>query len=301
MLFLPGAALAQSLPTGGRVTAGSAHIGTASNGSLAITQSSSRAVINWQGFSVGAGNSVTFNQPNASSATLNRVTGAAGSSLAGSINANGKVYLVNPNGIQITSSGAVDAKGGFIASTLGMSDSDFLHGTDRFAGSGNSAAVVNQGNITTGPGGAVALIGSSVANSGTIITPLGKVALGAGQAATLDINGDGFLQVELPSGATDASGKPLVSNSGTISADGGSVELKAATVRDAIRDSVNMSGNIQARSVSGHDGDVVLGGGGGTVVVSGTVDASGAERGGRIDVSGGNVALRGAVLNASGS
>ncbi|MDE1987350.1 MAG: filamentous hemagglutinin N-terminal domain-containing protein [Alphaproteobacteria bacterium] len=301
MLFLPGAALAQSLPTGGRVMAGSAHIGTASNGSLAITQSSSRAVINWQGFSVGAGNSVTFNQPNASSATLNRVTGAAASSLAGSINANGKVYLVNPNGIQITSSGAVDAKGGFIASTLGMSDSDFLHGTDRFAGSGNSAAVVNQGNITTGPGGAVALIGSSVANSGTIITPLGKVALGAGQAATLDINGDGFLQVELPSGATDASGKPLVSNSGTISADGGSVELKAATVRDAIRDSVNMSGNIQARSVSGHDGDVVLGGGGGTVVVSGTVDASGAERGGRIDVSGGNVALRGAVLNASGS
>ena len=298
-LFLPGAALAQSLPAGGHVAAGSVHIGTASNGNLTVTQSSPRAVINWQSFNIGAGNSVLFNQPDVSSAALNRVIGGGASLLAGSIDANGKVYVVNPNGIQITPTGTIDAKGGFIASTLGILDRDFLAGTDKFSGGGN-AAVVNQGTITTGPGGNVALIGGSVANSGTIIAPLGKVGLGAGEAATLDINGDGFLQVAMPSGATDASGKALVSNSGTIAADGGSVELKAAAVRDAIRDAVNMSGSIAAHSVSGHDGDVVLGGGSGNIAVSGTVDVSGAGQGGRIDVSGSNVALQGATLNASG-
>lgn len=299
-LVLPGHAFAQALPSGGHVAAGSATIGRPNNGSLTVNQNSQRAVVNWQSFNVGAGSSVNFNQPNSNAAILNRVTGGSGSNVAGSVTANGKVYLVNPNGIQITPSGTIDAKGGFVASTLNVSNSDFMAGKDKFTGSGASKAVTNQGTITTGEGGSVALIGGSASNEGTITAPLGKVALGAGEAATLDVNGDGFLQVAVPSGATDASGKALVSNSGRIEAAGGTVEMKAAAVRDAIRQAVNMSGVIQARSVSGHDGEVVLGDGSGTTIVSGKVDVSGQVQGGRIDVAGLHVELQGASLDASG-
>ncbi|MFS8050736.1 filamentous hemagglutinin N-terminal domain-containing protein, partial [Rhizobium sp. BR 314] len=93
------AVLAQSLPSGGQVAAGSATIGAPSAGSLTINQTSGSAVVNWQSFDVGKGNRVTFVQPDANSAILNRVTGQTSSTIAGQINANGQVYLINPNGI----------------------------------------------------------------------------------------------------------------------------------------------------------------------------------------------------------
>jgi filamentous hemagglutinin family protein len=105
--LLPIAAQAQQLPSGGQVAAGSATIGSASGGAMTITQGSDRAVINWHDFSVGAGGKVDILQPNAGSALLNRVTGTATSTIAGQINANGQVFLVNPNGILITPTGSV--------------------------------------------------------------------------------------------------------------------------------------------------------------------------------------------------
>src|SRR5579864_32776 len=102
-------AQAQSvLPTGGRVVAGSAAIGQPVGNSLSITQNSGRAVVNWNGFSIGQPNTVNFWQPGSSAAILNRVTGGTPSTIAGHLNANGQVYLVNPNGIAITKSGAVN-------------------------------------------------------------------------------------------------------------------------------------------------------------------------------------------------
>ncbi|MBV8841137.1 MAG: filamentous hemagglutinin N-terminal domain-containing protein, partial [Alphaproteobacteria bacterium] len=103
------------LPTGGNVTNGSASI-SQSGATLNINQSSGQAIINWQSFSVGHNNTVNFNQPGTSSATLNRVTGSTPSWIAGTINAPGTVLLVNPNGIAITKSGVVNT-GGFAAST----------------------------------------------------------------------------------------------------------------------------------------------------------------------------------------
>ena len=96
-----------------------------------MTQTSPRAIVNWGSFSIGQGNGVTFDQPNASSAILNRVTGSTTSTIAGQLQANGQVYLVNPNGIAITPTGAVRVGGGFVASTLGISDSDFNAGNLR--------------------------------------------------------------------------------------------------------------------------------------------------------------------------
>ncbi|NIJ06741.1 filamentous hemagglutinin family protein [Sphingomonas vulcanisoli] len=291
------AGFAQEVPSGGQVVAGSASIG-GSGANLAITQGSSRAVIDWKSFGIGAGGKVTIAQPDANSALLNRVTGGDISKIAGSLTANGQVFLVNRNGIVVTPTGTIDARGGFIGSTLDISNDDFMAGRLRFAGSAGGL-VLNQGRIS---GGAIALLGAHVGNEGLIVSSLGKVALGSGDQATLDFSGDGYLQVLVPADLTDAGGRPLVSNSGRIEAPGGIVMLSAATARAAVRQAVNMSGVIAAKSVSRQGGVVVLdGGSGGRVTVSGDIDASGADDGGRIDITGGDaVALTGATLTAAG-
>jgi filamentous hemagglutinin family protein len=263
------------LPQGGSVVSGSATIASPANNALTITQSSPSAVVNWNSFSVGQPNTVTFNQPSSSSAILNRVTGNTSSTIAGTIQANGQVYLVNPNGIAITPSGTVNVGGGIVASTLGISDHDFVSGKRTFTGNGSSAAISNAGRINVGRGGFVALLGGTVSNQGRINVPLGKVGLGSGESITLDLAGDGFMQVAVPSATTTRNGKALIDVSGRISAAGGSIELKAATVKEAIRDAVNVSGTLSARSVSGRSGAIVLGGGaGGNVTVTGKLSTS---------------------------
>ncbi|WP_184253945.1 MBG domain-containing protein [Rhodopseudomonas rhenobacensis] len=292
------------LPQGGTVTAGSAAIGAPIGNTLTINQTSAVAVANWTSFSVGQPNSVTFNQPASTSAILNRVTGETPSTIAGSLRANGQVYLVNPNGIAITPTGTVDVGGGFVASTLDISDSDFMAGRRVFTGNGSSAAVDNAGAITVGRDGFVALLGGTVSNSGTIKVPLGKVGLGSGESIVLDLAGDGFMQVAVPTAAS-GNGKALVDVSGRIAAAGGSIALRAATVKQAIRDAVNVSGSLSARSVSGRSGAIVLGGGaGGNITVTGKLNASGGRKagtagGGAIAIEGHDVTVVGARLAAT--
>ena len=255
--------LAQSLPTGASVAYGNVGF-QRSSGTLTINQSSQNAIVNYNAFSIGQRNTVNIVQPNSSSAILNRVTGSTPSTIAGHLNANGQVYLINPNGVAITKTGVVKVGGGFVASSLSMSDYEFKHGRRQFRGNGSSARVTNAGTITIGRGGYAALIGGEVRNSGTIAVPMGKVGLGSGEMATLDVSGDGFLQVALP---TTGGGKgALVSNAGLIAAASGTVVLDAATARAAARNAINISGTIDAHSISGHNGSIVLGGGAGGAV-----------------------------------
>lgn len=290
------AAQAQQAPTGGQVKAGSASI-TQTPGATNIRQNSQRAVIDWTSFNIGAGGRVDIDQPNAGAALLNRVTAKDASTIAGAMNANGQVFLVNQNGVVITKDGKIATQGGFVASTMNITDEDFMANHLRFAGSG-AGTVINRGTIA---GGAVALLGAGVSNEGYIVSSVGKVALGAGSQATLDLNGDGMLQVALPGGLVDAGGRPLVSNGGRIESLGGVVLLKAAVARDAVRQAVNMSGMIRATHIGGDGGTVVLDGGeGGAVTITGAIDASGAN-GGRIDATGSSVALQGGTLTATGT
>ncbi|MDB5508108.1 MAG: filamentous hemagglutinin N-terminal protein [Hyphomicrobiales bacterium] len=290
-------ATAQTLPSGGRVVGGQAVIGTPSAAGLNVTQSSQRAVIDWTAFSIGAGQAVTFQQPGSGAALLNRVTGDTPSNIAGSLNANGQIYLLNPNGIAITPSGAV-ATGAFVGSTLDIHNDDFMAGRMKFTGSGQSASVSNAGRITTRSGGYVALLGGTVENSGIITSELGRVALGSGESATLDLEGDGFLQVAIPS--VGKAGRTLVENSGSIAARGGRVELRAATAREAVRNVVNMPGSISASSVSSQGGVVVIDGGEvARVQISGRVSARGRDAaGGSIKISGDQLALDKARIRA---
>ncbi|MBI1204796.1 MAG: filamentous hemagglutinin N-terminal domain-containing protein [Rhodopseudomonas sp.] len=298
---------AQQLPTGGTVTSGGAAIVQPNANTLNINQSTDKAIIDWQSFSVGQGGTVNFNQPSASSATLNRVLGSTPSWIAGTINAPGTVLLVNPNGIAITKDGVVNT-GSFAASTLDIKDSDFLSGNYKFSGNGASAGVINNGQISVSDGGFAALLGGQVSNNGVIAARLGKVGLGAGEMATLDLAGDGFLSVAVPSTEAgklvDAKGA-LVSNRGKIVADGGTVYLSAATAANILRNAVNIPGAIRTNTVGSHNGRIVINGGtGGTVKVTGRLAAKGrqsGETGGGIDITGANVKVIGALIDASGA
>ena len=258
---------AQTLPTDGTVAAGSATTITVGN-TLTVRQESQNAVLNWQSFSIGKGDAVVFQQPNSNAVALNRVLGADPSSILGSLSANGKVFLINPNGI-VFGAGANVNVGGLVASTLSLSDADFASGKLRFTGAGGS--VINQGSITA-DGGYVAMLGASVDNLGVIRANLGTVALAAGNALTLDIAGDGLLNVPVDTGAARA----LVQNGGLIQANGGQVIITAQAAGTLLRTVVNNTGIIEAKSFQNRNGRVVLLGDmqSGTVNLSGTIDAS---------------------------
>ena len=280
-----------ALPLGGSVSAGSASI-SSGGGSTTITQSTQNAVINWQSFNIGQNEGVHFIQPNSWSIALNRVLGPDPSSIFGSLTANGKVFLVNPNGILFGKGAQVNVDG-LVASTLNISDADFMAGNYRFAGSSNNA-VLNQGAINTNAGGGyVALLGTSVGNDGVIAVKLGSAILASGNAITLDVAGDGLLNVTVNQGAVNA----LVQNRGLIQADGGFVLLTAQAAGSLLLTVVNNSGVIQAQTVESHNGTIRLLADmqSGTVNVGGTLDASAPNggNGGFIETSGAQVKIAG--------
>ena len=286
---------AGALPTGGAVAAGSVTIGTGP-GQLTVNQSTQNAIINWQSFGIGAKEGVTFVQPNSNAVALNRVLGQDPSAILGSLNANGHIFVVNPNGV-LFGQGAQVNVAGLVASTLNITDADFMAGKYRFNGSGGS--VVNRGSINAN-GGYVALLGANVSNEGLIAARLGTVALAAGNTITLDVGGNGLLSVVVDRGAVGARAR----NGGILRADGGQVIMTANAANSLIRTVVNNTGLIEARSVGSRGGVIMLLGDGGTVGVAGTLDASGrsaGESGGRIVVTGNHVALANATIDASGN
>ncbi|MDW7553378.1 filamentous hemagglutinin N-terminal domain-containing protein, partial [Azospirillum brasilense] len=308
------AGAAYANPLEGTVTAGSATIRSATPKSMEILQSTDKAIINWKSFSIDAGEKVTFQQPSASSVTLNRVTGADPSKIMGSLSANGTVMLVNPNGVVIGAGAKVDV-GGLVATTANISDANFMAGKYQFdqASTKPNAMVVNEGDITVKDSGLAALVAPHVRNSGVIRAKLGKVALGGAETFTLDFHGDGLISFDASSAvktvAKDADGKPvaaLVVNSGEIAAEGGSVTLSARAVKGVIDNVINTDGVIKATSVGSANGKIVLSGGdNGKVTIGGTVDASGrgeGQTGGTVVATGAEIAVKkNARVDASGS
>lgn len=294
-------------PRNGVVTAGEATIVTAAPNRVDVVQSSDRAIINWQGFSIDAGETTNFQQPGASSVTLNRVRGDQTSVINGSLNANGVVMLVNPNGVVIGKSGTVDVAG-LVATTANIRDDDFLAQRLNFSEASHNpnASVVNEGRITIGNQGLAALVAPSVRNSGVIRARLGTVALGAGQTFSLDFQGDGLLSFSPGSAVAlqPPDGRALVSNTGQIVATGGTVQLTASAVKGVVDNVINTSGVIEAHSVAERDGKIILSGGDhGAVNVAGTLDVSSdSGRGGEIGINGQGVRIASdARIDASGA
>ncbi|MGU3492567.1 YDG domain-containing protein [Xanthobacteraceae bacterium A53D] len=296
LVAVAGGAFAQTaLPTGGKVVSGQATISAPNGGGMVINQTSGRAIINWNGFSVGSGNSVRFE--NGTGATLNRVTGFSQSQIDGSLSASGSLYLVNPNGITVGPSGTVTTGGSFIASTHDVSDAAFLAGGDLTFRGASTAGVINYGTIGA-LGGDVALIAREVENAGTITAPDGTVGLAAGYEVLvrdLALSGGKFV-VKVGGADTEAQ------TSGTIEA--AEVELRANG-----GNIYALAGNTQsltrATGVDARDGRIFLtAGDDGTVVASQHMVAQGAPesgkaKGGEIRVSAGTAKVSG-KLEAKG-
>lgn len=276
---------AQAAPQGGVITSGSATI-SQSGATTNVNQSTNKATINWRSFSTSATETVNFNQPSASSITLNRVIGNEKSVLQGALNATGRVFLINSNGVLMTKGSTVNTAG-FLASTLNITDDDFNAGTFVFRANGSAGSVINLGTITAREGGFAALLGNSVSNQGVITATKGTVSLNSGDRITLNFNGDSLVSVSIDEGTLNA----LVENKQAIYADGGSVIMTAKAADDLLSAQVNNSGIIQAHTIGDLKGSIELYAHGGTTRVDGTLDASAPTSGdgGSIETSGDHV------------
>ncbi|WP_137125164.1 filamentous hemagglutinin N-terminal domain-containing protein [Roseomonas sp. HF4] len=272
-------------PTGGQVVAGQAGIAR-TPGRTTVTQGTDRAAIDWQQFNVGSQHTVQFVQPAPTSWTLNRVVGPDPSVIAGRVQANGGVAIVNQSGVVFAGGAQVDV-GSLIASAAGITNQNFMAGRMVFDQAPRPGArVENHGTITVADRGLAALVGPGVANSGVIRARLGRVALGAAETFVLDLAGDGLIGIDVTQAVRTApeGGAALVTNSGVIDAPGGSVLLSAHAASGLVEDLVRQTGTIAAQTVGDRTGQVALRAEGGGVRVEGAIDATGGagQRGGSV-------------------
>jgi len=284
-------------PDGGVVVEGNATINNPTDTYMRVDQSSQKAVINWQDFSIDAGEHTHFAQPNASAITLNRVVTNIPSEIYGKLSANGQVMLINQNGILFGAGSQVDVSG-LVASSADISNSDFMSDNFDFNQSGNAdAEIKNDGNINIHNNGIAAMVAPRIVNNGVIQAHLGKISLAAGDKWVLDMGGEIKLSVEDPVAG-------YLIQKGQLSANGGKITLTANVVEDLVHSAINMSGAVEATSVGMKNGKIVLSANQGDVLVSGDLDASGVQDGqigGEITVVGEQVGVYGdANLNANG-
>jgi len=272
MILLSGSVHAQNLPMGGKITSGQGSISEPNRLSKRIAQTSDKLSIDWTSFNIASGSRVDFHQPDANSIALNRVIGTDGSKIMGQLNANGRVFLVNPNGVLFGKTAKVNV-GGLVASALNLSNEDLHEGRFRFVGDGRPtlASVVNEGVLIAAEGGTIALLGGQVENNGVIRATQGAIALAAGERITLGVSDDGLLNIEVDRAGLNA----LVSNHYALTAQGGQVTLKARASHAVAHAVVNNQGLIEAQTLNGRPGKIVLDGGAlGTVLAAGTLHTS---------------------------
>ncbi|MDE2239287.1 MAG: filamentous hemagglutinin N-terminal domain-containing protein, partial [Rhodospirillales bacterium] len=300
---------ANTTPQGGAVVGGSASIAQ-TPGNTVITQSSSRAAINWQSYNVGSNAHVTYVQPSSSAIALNRVVTPSPSVIAGHISANGQLVLINQSGVVFTHGAEVTAQS-VIVSTSDMKTSDFMAGRMNFTGTPRPGAkIVNDGDITAGQAGLVGLVAPQVANNGLISARLGQVVLAGADAFTLDLYGDKLISLDVTKAVreVDLNGKAvpaLVTNKGLILADGGRITLTAADADALVSQLLQVGGTLRADSTDGKTGTISLQAIGGDINIAGNLLARGeaaGSTGGNVEaLATGKVAVAStAVIDASG-
>ena len=289
-------------PQGGNVVGGDGAI-SAQGLETRIDQSSSRLAVEWDSFNVATNESVQFNQPDAGSVALNSILDHNPSQIFGAINANGQVFLVNPNGMVFGASARLNVAG-LLATTASVGTEDFMAGKYDFATKdGQGGLIHNQGVIEAADGGYVVMLGDAVLNEGAILAELGSIDLAAGRSATLDFSGGGLLLFEVGDEVTEniTATDDAVKNTGELIADGGRILMSAAAAHDVYTRAVNNEGLARASRIDDSGGVIRLIGSG-DVYSSGTLDASGGEgAGGTVQVLGDRVALHGdATIDVSG-
>ncbi|MDW3716589.1 MBG domain-containing protein [Pseudomonas sp. 2023EL-01195] len=297
-------ASADTLPQIQDVVAGAASI-SSDGSSMRIDTGTPTTVINWKDFSIGPDNRVHFQQPDGSSVTLNRVTGTNASAIYGVLTSNGKLVLLNPNGIWFGPNAKVATSA--LVAGAGMVTEEQL---EQFGRTGKldiqlKGRVRNEGSITASDHGLVTLLGAQVENAGIIQARKGQVNLATGPSATLDFRGDGLVSLAVggqagQAGSVDPTLKGGVHNSGQIEVGSGVVAMSADRAAQHLESVISAGGTVSADSVTEDGGTIVLGNAAHTRV-DGHLSAQGQD-GGSIKVLGDSVEIAdSAVVDASGT
>jgi filamentous hemagglutinin family protein len=274
-----------------------------------INQTSQKAILNWNSFNIGTGETTNFQQPQGGVA-LNRISPTQGASqVYGNLTATSQIILVNPAGIYFGPGSYVNV-GGMIATTANISDADFNNGNYRFTNVvGYNGAIINEGQIIAAKNGLIALVGGAVRNDGMIQANYGRVVLAAGESFSMSFGGDDMIGFSIDAGvsrrAVDRNGNSIadgVSHTGTITSKQVLISAKAAS--GVLDNAINMRGIVNVRSVYKSGGEIIISASpkSGVVRLSGKLNASSKRNhGGNITVTGDNILLDSTVvLNVTG-
>lgn len=282
-------------PSGLSVVAGQATLQNL--GALTQITNTPGAILNWQQFSIGAGETTQFLQQNAASQVFNRVTGGDVSQILGTLKSNGQVFLINPAGIFFGQGAQVDTAG-FLASTLAASNADLLNGHLKFAAEGSAGSITNQGSLSATQGGSIVLIAPNIENSG-LIRADGQVLLTAGHSVTvvdlmhptvgLSITAEaGSQAVNLGQiiGERASVFGALVRNTGVVEATGASVAQGGVIQFKALGGAAQVGGVLTANSATGQGGTIEVTGQSVQVDSTARIHADGATGGGVVHLGG---------------
>ncbi|KAE9535147.1 hypothetical protein A1D25_00140 [Ursidibacter arcticus] len=250
------------------------------NGKNTTITNSPDAIINWKQFNINKDELVRFVQESSNSAVFNRVTSDQVSQLKGTLNSNGQVFLINPNGIFFGKDSVIDTAG-FVASTLNIADEDIKRGNLAFAQAKDKAMaeIVNNGLITVSPKGTVALVGGSVKNNGVIKAENGNIFLLAGQKITISDLANPTITYSVSAPENEAV------NLGEIFAKGGKINISAGNVKNR--------GVLNADSIQNKNGKIVLSAKQGTADVGGKISLNGGTiSGGSLKITGDKVVIQ---------
>ena len=296
-----------SLPQSDQVISGDVHFARSDEGTLQIT-TSDRSIVNYSSFNVAEGERINFIQPDTSSSVLNRVVGKDPSSILGKIESNGRVFLVNPNGIYFGKNAVVNV-GSLIASTLDISNENFKGGHFKFSlnPEKGSSSILNEGVLSSSAEGSIVLLAPHIQNDGAVLAKAGKVVFASAKQVTLDFTGDGLIGFALEGVLEEA----CIKQEGEIDAAGGDIFLKMMAAKSVIEDIVNTEGIVVATKIVKTNGKVHLVNSGRMiaaqveiegerVIAEGSIVSKSEGEGGLVKLLGEHIELKGASIDASG-
>jgi filamentous hemagglutinin family protein len=270
-----------ALPSGLEIVSGDALTSSVEN--VLTIESGKTAILQWNDFSISKNEIAKFIQQDRHSMVLNRVVGGSESSILGLLESNGRVYLINPNGVFIGPGGRVETSG-FLASTFDVLDEEFLRGDSLFFSGNSDKPIHNLGTIFC-PEGNIHLFAAHIVNEGDLQAPQGRVGFSSGSDILLQKDGSSNIYIR-PLSSEEVKEGAAIDHRGTISAL--TVELQAGA--NLYAKAIQCSGMIEASCIQETGGDIRL------VAERGLTEINGGTLvavGGKIHVLGEQVALVG--------